>query len=418
MAGYPLAGVRVVELTWFIAGPLVGRWLADQGADVIKIETGTRIDPARGVPPFPAEVPPPARTIEMSGWFNSYNAGVRSVALDLASEAGVELLRGLIAASDVFIENFTPGTVERWGLDEAGVRALRPDIVMVRMPLVGSEGPRAGLAGGGNHLTALGGLMSACGPLGGDPSPVGPRGVMPDHATNPMNATIAVLAALHRRRRTGRGQLIEVPQLESVASVMGLALVEHALTGAVRGVQGNRSPAAAPHNAYRCRDAGDGRERWLAIAVHDDREWRALVEAAADPALDDPRFARAEGRAAHEDELDTLVGAWTRGRVAEELLQALLAAGVPCAPVQDGADLLADEQLRHRGHHERPPHAGVRSPPLARLGFRLGGAEHGPRRSAPHLGEHTAEVLEEVLGLDAPALRESARQGAFGPRSG
>ena len=414
MAGYPLAGVRVVELTWFIAGPLVGRWLADQGADVIKIESGGRLDPARGVPPFPAEVPPLARTIEMSGWFNSYNAGVRSVVLDLSSAAGLELLRGLIAASDVFIENFTPGTVERWGLDYTGVRELRPDIVMLRMPLVGSEGPRAGLAGGGNHLTALGGLMSACGPLGGEPSPVGPRGIMPDHATNPLNAAIALLAAIHHRRRTGRGQLIEIPQLESVAGVLGPALVEHALTGVVRGVQGNRSRAAAPHDAYRCRDGEDGRARWIAIAVHDEAEWRALLDVASEDALADARFASAEGRAAHEDELDALLGGWARGRAVEELVPALLASGVSCAPVQDGADLLADEQLRHRGHYERPPHAGVRSPPLARLGFRLAGAEHGPRRSAPHLGEHTAEVLGEVLELDEAALRERADRGAFG----
>ena len=205
MAGYPLRGLRVLELTWFIAGPLVGRWLADQGADVVKVETPTRVDPARGVPPFPAEVPPQARTVEMSGWFNSYNAGVRSVALDLATDSGLEMLRGLIAESDVFLENFTPGTVERWGLGYDGVRALRDDIVMVRMPLVGSEGPRAGLAGGGNHLTALGGLMSRSGPLGGAPSPVGPRGIMPDHATNPLNATIAILAALRHRRRPGAG---------------------------------------------------------------------------------------------------------------------------------------------------------------------------------------------------------------------
>ncbi len=414
MAGYPLRGLRVVELTWFIAGPLVGRWLADQGADVVKVETPTRVDPARGVPPFPAEVPREARTVEMSGWFNSYNAGVRSVALDLATEPGLEMLRGLVAESDIFLENFTPGTVERWGLGYDGVRALRDDIVMVRMPLVGSEGPRAGLAGGGNHLTALGGLMSRSGPLGGDPSPVGPRGILPDHATNPLNATIAILAALRHRRRTGRGQLIEIPQLESVAGVMGPALVEHQLTGVVRGVEGNRSPAASPHNAYRCRDGSDGRERWVALAVHADDEWGALTGALGERALADPRFADASGRKTHEEEIDALLSAWCGSRGQEEALAALRQAGVPCAPVRDGEDLLADPQLAGRGHYSRPPHEGVRTPPLARLGFRIEGALHGPRASAPHLGEHTAEVLSEVLGLGAPELEERARLGAFG----
>lgn len=414
MAGYPLRGLRVVELTWFIAGPLVGRWLADQGADVVKVETPTRADPARGVPPFPAEVPPPARTVEMSGWFNSYNAGVRSVALDLATDSGLGMLRGLIAESDVFLENFTPGTVERWGLGYDGVRALRSDIVMVRMPLVGSEGPRAGLAGGGNHLTALGGLMSRSGPLGGAPSPVGPRGIMPDHATNPLNATIAILAALRHRRRTGRGQLIEIPQLESVAGVMGPALLEHQLTGVVRGVEGNRSPAASPHNAYRCRDGSDGRERWLALAVHTDDEWVALSGALGERALADPRFAGASGRKAHEEEIDAALSAWCGSRAQEEALAVLRQAGVPCAPVRDGEDLLADPQLASRGHYSRPPHEGVRTPPLARLGFRIEGALHGPRASAPHLGEHTAEVLSEVLGLGAAELDERARGGAFG----
>ncbi len=414
MPGHPLSGLRVTELTWFIAGPLVGRWLADQGAEVIKIETPTRVDPARGVAPFPAEVPPRARTVEMSGWFNSYNAGVRSVALDLATGPGLDLLRRLIAESDVFLENFTPGTVERWGLGYEGVRELRPDIIMVRMPLVGSEGPRSGLAGGGNHLTALGGLMSRSGPLGGDPSPVGPRGIMPDHATNPLNATIAILAALRRRRLTGRGQLVEIPQLESVAGLLGPELLEHQLTGVVRGVEGNRSPQAAPHGAYRCRDGADGRERWIALAVHDDAEWRALCGAADEPALSDPRFAGAPGRKAHEDELDALLAAWAEARGAEEVLAALRGAGVPSAPVRDGRDLLDDPQLTSRDHYVRPPHAGVRSPPLARLGFRIEGAHHGPERSAPHLGQHTALVLSEVLGLGEAEITERSRLGAFG----
>ena len=381
---------------------------------MIKIETLTRVDPARSVAPFPAEVPPGARTVEMSGWFNSYNAGVRSVALDLSTEPGLELLRRLIAASDIFLENFTPGTVERWGLGYEGVRALRDDIIMMRMPLVGSEGPRSGLAGGGNHLTALGGLMSRSGPLGGDPSPVGPRGIMPDHATNPLNAAIALLAALRRRRLTGRGQLIEIPQLESVASVLAPELLEHQLTGTVRGVEGNRSPAAAPHNAYRCRDGSDGRERWIAIAVHDDAEWHALAAAAAGGALADPRFADARGRKAQEEELDARISEWCRPRPLEEVLAALRAADVPCAPVRDGQDLLDDAQLASRDHYVRPPHRGVRTPPLARLGFRIEGALHGPRDSAPHLGEHTAQVLSEVLGLGEEELTERSRLGAFG----
>ena len=358
----------------------------------------------------------------MSGYFNSYNSSVRSVTLNLGHDRGVELLRALIATSDVLIENFTPGTMERWGLGPDEVRTLRPEIVMVRMPLVGSVGPRAGIAGGGNHLAAMGGLMSVCGPEGGEPSPVGPRGILPDYATNPMNASIALLAALHARRRTGRGQLIEIPQFESVANVMGPALLECALTGTVRGVAGNRSARSAPHNAYRCRDGDGDRQRWVAIAVRTDDEWRAMAsemtgemtgETGRALGPEDGRFATLADRKAHERELDALIERWTLRRTADEVVTVLQAAGVPAAPVRDGFDLLEDEQLRYREHYARPVHEEVRTPPLNRLGFRLGAASHGPVTAAPLLGEHTDQVLGKVLGLSPTEIAAARESGAL-----
>ncbi|MFN8532000.1 MAG: CoA transferase [Dehalococcoidia bacterium] len=408
--GLPLSGLRAVVLTWHIAGPLVGKWLADQGAKVIKVESASRPDPGRMVGPYPPEIPPAARTLDMGSWFNSFNSSVQDITLDLTNPAGVRLLRALVAQADVLVENFAPGTLDRWGLDWAGATALRPDLIVLSMPLVGRVGPRSGLSGGGNHLTGLSGLSSICGMEGGDPAPVGPTGIFPDYGPNPLNATIALLAALDFRQRTGEGQHIEIAQFESMVTTTGPALLEFAANGTVQTRMGNRSPSAAPHNVYPCRP--DDKPRWCAIAVETDAQWRALADVAGLP--NEARYSTAEGRKGAERELDRLITTWTEDRTVEEIVTTLQGVGVPAAPVQDGADLLRDVQLVHRGHFQWLPHPalGVRIP-LTRLGFRLTETPVGPVAPAPLLGEHTDAILSGVLGLSDSEIDGLHKSGAL-----
>lgn len=410
---FPLRGLRAVALTWHIAGPLVGRWLADQGAEVLKIETRHRPDPGRASGPFPPEVPPERRSANMAGWFNSFNCGVHDVTLDLTKTKGVELLRELVAKSDILVENFAPGTLDKWGLNYEGAKALKQDIIMISMPLVGSVGPRAGLSGGGNHITGLSGLSYICGVEGGEPAPVGPRGVYPDYGPNPLYGSIALMAALYHRQQTGEGQHIEIAQFESLATMTGTALLEYAANGTNQTRMGNRSRHAAPHNAYRC--LAGGRERWCAIAVETDGQWRALSRVVGDERLTlDPRFATLAGRKAAEDEIDRIVESWTSKRTVEDVVETLQAVGVPSAPVNDGFDMLRDPQLLYREHFRSLPHPEVGDIlPIFRLGFRLEKGLLGPTAPSPLLGQHTNDVLSDVLGLPDADLRELGAAGVL-----
>lgn len=412
-AEFPLHGLRAVELTWHIAGPLVGRWLADQGVDVLKIETRLRPDPARGSGPFPPEIPPEARTINMAGWFNSFNNGTRDVTIDLTKPEGVELLRALVAKSDILVENFAPGTLDKWGLDYEGAKKLKPDIVMISMPLVGSVGPRAGLSGGGNHITGLSGLSYICGAEGGAPAPVGPRGIYPDYGPNPVYGSIALMAALYHHQQTGEGQHIEIAQFETLSTMTGSALLECAANGTNQIRMGNRSRYAAPHNAYECRP--EGRPRWVAIAAETDEQWPALARAMGREDLaSDASLATARGRKAAEVRLDTALAVWVSNKRVNDVVETLQAAGVPAAPVNDGYGLLEDPQLRFRGHFRTltHPEVGDRMPHF-RLGFRLERGELGPVEPSPVIGQHTNEVLRDVLGLSESRIQQLETAGAL-----
>lgn len=408
-----LTGLRVIELGWYIAGPLAGKILADQGAEVLKIESALRPDPARYVGPFPPDVPLPERTLEMATWFSLFNSSVKSIALNLADPRGLDLLRGLVAQADVLIENFAPGTMERWGLDYAGAAALKPDIIMVRMPLVGSAGPRAGLSGGGNHLTGFSGLQYLTGLEDGEPSPVGPRGIYPDYGPNPLHAVIAVLAALNRRSQTGKGQEIELAQFESMVTVNGTALLEYAANASVEGRMGNRSRWAAPHNIYRCRDTNE-LDGWCAIAVETDDQWNALAHVIGpDTLAANARLRDVAGRKAAEDDIDREIERWTAARDVDEVVETLQAAGVMASRVAGPVDLLRDPQLAHREQYRYLPHPAMDRLPLNRLGFRFEKLGMGPLTSSPLLGQHTDESLASVLGLSADEIAALHTEGVL-----
>lgn len=390
----PLEGVRVLDLTWVGAGPIGTKIMAEFGAEVIKVESRTRPDPLRRTGPFaPGDDP-----LERSGYFADRNAGKQSISLDLTDPQARDVVLRLAAVSDVCAQSFRPGTMEKWGLGYEDLITVRPDIIYLAMPMQGETGPHSRFSGFGATLVALCGLHELCGYP--DREPVGTGTNYPDHVPNPLHAVFATLTALSHRARTGRGQRIELSQLESTINVIGPG-IEQAARGRTPERRGNRVDYAAPHGVFPA--AGD--DRWVAIAVLDDIHWRALAEATNIPALMTSGWDVLEGRRAAESEIEAVLSEWTSQRDADEVATLLTAAGVPASAVRDAAELLDGASgLRARGafttlHH---PVMGdtVYTAPTPRLS-RTPGQLTTP---APLLGQHTDAVLQDVLGMDASEI--------------
>ncbi len=391
----PLDGVRVLDFTWVVAGPVAARILADLGAEVIKVERPNATDFG-------------ARRGGLSG---TLSRGKRSVVLNLADERGRALARRLGAVSDVVIDNFSARVMTNLGLDYDALRTLRPDIICARMTGFGLTGPSRDHVSYGPTLQALTGYTLMMAEPGASPAGFGYS--YADLAGGNAGA-LAVLAALWQRQTTGRGQLIDLSQYEVAASLVGPLLLERALDGDTSRPAGNASQEepGAPHGVYPC--AGD--DRWLAITVFSDDDWRRFTGTIGDPAWTrEERFATRAGRLAHAAALDELVAAWTRTRDAEDAMGHLQRAGVAAGLVADARDLcVRDPQLAARGHFvEVPtPEGGtvrMDGPPylLSETPARVSGP-------GPLLGEHTDAVLARVLGCRADELATLRAAGVIG----
>jgi crotonobetainyl-CoA:carnitine CoA-transferase CaiB-like acyl-CoA transferase len=400
----PLADVRVLDFCWVGAGSYTTKILADLGADVIKVESTTRVDTLRTSPPFKDGVP----GINRSGYFADRNAGKRSITLNMKHEDGQAIARELLAVSDIVTNNFSPGTMDRLGLGYARAREIKPDVIYVSMSMQGADGPSSTGIGYGLTIAAFSGLHLLSGYP--DRPPVGTSTHYPDHVPNPCHAVFATLAALRHRRRTGEGQAIEIAQTEPTIAMVGGAFVEYERTNVEPARRGNASPLAAPQGVYPCADG-----RWLAIAVGSDAQWDALVRVLDEPEL----IARHDWRAAsvrleHAAEIDEIVAGCTRGRSDIDLMHQLQAAGVPAGAVLDAADLVdRDPQLAHRGHWVRLPHPEMgqtlyNSPP-----FRMSRSNATLRGPAPLIGEHTRSVLRDVLGRTTDDINVLAERCAL-----
>ena len=390
-----LEGVRFADLTWAGAGPFATKVFADFGADVIKVESSTRVDPVRLGGPYRDGV----AGVNRSGYFASRNTGKRSVALNLKSAEGLAVVRDLIRRADVVSNNFGPGAMDRLGLGYEDVKQIKPDIIHLSMPMYGEDGPLSSLLGVGMTISAVTGMMSLTG-YGGGP-PIGPGTHFPDHAANPYHAAFAVLAALRHRRRTGRGMKIDLAQVESTINTLGIPVLEHALTGEEPERIGNRSLHHAPHNLFRCQ----GEDDWCAIAVMTDAQWRTLAKVIGrDDLRADADLATAPGRLRRIDELEAAVSHWTATRAAAEIMQTLQGAGVPAGVVSDPRTLIErDAQLRHRGYWQQLDHPELQMATYTSPPFRLDG-ERVELSRPPLLGEHTDAVLGGMLGYSADRI--------------
>lgn len=401
-AAAPLAGLRVADFSWVVAGPVVGRALADFGATVVRVESSTRIETARMMQPFHGGRP----GREKSALYGTCNAGKYGLSLDLGQESGRAVARDLADWADVVIESFAPGQMRRWGLDYPTLSARRPRLIMLSSSLMGQTGPAHGLAGYGNIGASLSGYQDLVG--WPDRPPIGPFGPYTDYVA-PRFALTALLAAWDRVRRGGAGCYLDVAQTEIGIFLLSPQLAHHAATGVVARRMGNADLAAAPHGVYPCRPAGVA--RFVAIACTTDAHWHALAAElglALDPSLD-----TVAGRLAVADRLDAVLAEWTAARTAEEVQARLQAVGVPAHVCANSADWIADPQLAHRGHARTLAHPRFGTTVVEGPRYLLSETPGQVSRPAPVLGEHNEYVLRELLGYDAATVAELAEAGVL-----
>jgi crotonobetainyl-CoA:carnitine CoA-transferase CaiB-like acyl-CoA transferase len=400
----PLEGIRVADFSWVWAGPFCAMQLAHLGAEVIRIESQGRSDAARRLPILPVGM---EHTLNRSGYFNQWNQGKKSVLLNLAAPQAIEVARRLIAHCDVVVENFATGVMERLGLGYERLREIRPDIIMASISGYGHTGPQASYMGYGPAIVPLSGLASLSGYSGGGPKELG---ISYGDPTGGLTAAAGILAALVARRRTGRGQHIDVALWEATAALVAEGWMEYAMNGRAPERMGNRDPWMSPNDCF----PAAGEDAWVTIACADDEEWRSLARAMGRPELGaDPRFATLRDRKANEDALDAEIGAWTRTRDRWEITRLLQAAGVAAFPSMSSRDLAADPQLLGRGFFTRLPHAEVGVRTHAGIPWVLAHSPNGVRSPAPLIGEHTDSVMSELLGMTAEEIARLRTEKVF-----
>lgn len=419
--GLPFEGLKVLDLAWVVAGPVIGRMLADYGATVVRVESTRRVDTTRVMGPFPGG----RIDIRQSALWENCNAGKLGLALDLNSPGGQQVARDLARWADVLIESFSPGQMERWGLGWETLRAANPSLVMLSTSLMGQTGPFSSVAGYGNIGAAYAGFQQLVG--WPDEFPVGPYGPYTDYV-GPRFASVALLAALDHRRRTGEGCRLDVSQAEAGMQFLAPQIADFSVSGRIARHEGNRDPQMAPHGVFRCRGTapsgaivGTVREQptdrhpaWVAIAVRSDAEWQALAALIGGETLaGDPRYATLEGRKAHEDALEALIDEWTASRGAQEIVESLQWLGVPAHLAASSLDAVEDPQLREREHFVALAHPLMGTSWVEGARHRLSESPGAPQRCGPTPGHDNEQVLRSLLGYGDDEIRSLQDAGVL-----
>ncbi|WOP16807.1 CoA transferase [Ottowia sp. SB7-C50] len=400
-----LHGVKVLDLTRVIAGPLCTQVLADMGATVYKIEKPGEGDDTRRMGPFLPDAASGGDSND-SALYLAYNRGKRSITLDIATPEGATLARQLAAQCDVVVENYKAGSLARYGLDEPSIRALRPDIVYCSVTGFGPDGPYAARPAYDFILQGLAGVMSTCGQPDGTPGAGAMRTAIPitDVVTG-LYATIGILGALHHRRETGQGQHVDAAMLDASVALNGHLALGYLMTGKVPARIGNTNPIASPSEVFDCADGQ------LIVAAGNNGQFTALCGVLGRPEyVSDLRFSTNVQRVQHRAALRDLLAPLLRQRARAELLAAFEQAGVPCGPINDMAQVFEDPQTRHRELAFTLPHGRGTDVPSLRNPIRY---SQTPLhyRAAPMLGQDSDEVLAQALGLDADALGDLRKRG-------
>ena len=375
MNDLPLNGIRVVDLSWIIAGPTSTRFLAGMGAEVIKVGSARRPDPSTGSPPFQA-----------------YNQSKSYCSLNISDPKGLELVKQLLAISDVVIENFAVGVIERLGLSYDVVRAHRPDIIMVSSSGTGHTGPDKDYVAYGSLLQHYTGWNSISGNPQGEPV----AGGLWAAPWVGMELAMVTAAALNNRAITGQGQYVDFSMAEALSAALPGAILDYQMNDRVPELMGNRDALYAPHGVYHCA----GSDRWVASAITNDEEWNSLCHLIQRPDLGvDPRFASLEGRRKYQDDLDAAISQWTIQYEDYEAMRLLQDAGVPSGPSLDIGRVFDESQLRDSGYLKPLQMRDGELRDLPGLPWRFDGVEGPNLTEAPVLGQHNEYVYQELLGL-------------------
>ena len=396
------AGLKVADFAWVGVGPLISKALADHGATVAHIESSTRPDVLRGGPPFKDGEP----GLDRSQFVANFNSSKLGVAINLATDEGLELARELIAWADVVVESFTPGTLAKFGLDYESISRDRPELVMLSTCLRGQTGPERTFAGFGLHGACLAGLDQVTGWPDRDPS--GTWGAYTDFIA-PRFGVAALTTALLHRARTGEGQHVDLAQTEAGIQFATPVVMDYLVNGRVAGPNGHASATACPHGTFRAA----GTQRYVAIATETAEQWRALVEAAGLERWRDAEFDALEARIANKAAIEADLAAWCEPQDAWAIADALAAAGVPASAVQRPSDLYRDPQLAHREFFVTLDHSVMGPTPYDGHVTKFSGTPGILAKAAPALGEDTFHVLSELVGVDEERLAVAAAAGAL-----
>ena len=420
MKAAPLAGIRALELAEIWAGPFCGVLLGDMGAEVIKVEALQRIArgpirPAPNTPGYP-DYDPGERPWNRQSNFNAVNRNKFGITLDLTSEQGVDAFKRLVNISDVVFTNFAFGVMDRLGIGQEALRAIKPDLIALFTPGYGNTGPYKSHRSMGMAIDAMTGHSA----LRGYPDLDLSHNSLVHHpdAVGGVTAAFAICAALHYRARTGKGQFIDLSQAESFMPHLGEIFLENQMSGKRRERRGNSHPRMSPHGCYRC----DGDDAWVSIAVRSRREWERFCDVIEQSHLAaDARFASLDDRLANRDALDAIISGWTSRRERHDITAQLQAAGIPAAPVLDcGADTYDDPHLQARQYFQIVTHADAGAYPMSGPVWSfLSQADDDARtpnrhEPAPMLGEHNHQLLGDLLGYTPDTLKSLENANIIG----
>ena len=398
-----LEDLKVLDFGWAIAAPTLCWFLSTHGATVIRVESSKRPDVYRVSAPYKDKKP----GLNRAGFFAYPNVNKLSICLDLTVDKGVEIAKRLVAWADVVVDNFRVGPMEKWGLGYTDLKKIKPEIIMLRTTNQGLTGPYNKHAGWGWQLAGLSGLSHLSGWPDREPLSFG----MPyTDVIAPRFGVAALMAALVHRKRTGKGQLIDLSQLETSLQFIGTAMLNFFVNKEESKRTGNTCSFAAPHGVYRCK----GDDRWCAISVFTDEEWQRFCQAMGSPLwATEEKFRLLLNRKKNEEELNGLVEGWTIQRTAEDVMTVMQNAGIPAGVVKNGKDLFEDPQLHYRNYFWRMGHPEMGE--FYHLGspFHLGETPAKPRMPAPCLGEHNEYVCTKILGISDSEFLELLAMGVF-----
>ena len=412
----PLRNYRVLDLSRIWAGPYCTKLFADMGAEIIKMESLSVYDshrgpvsPARGIAAYP-DGEPGEEPWNRNGWFNCLHMSKYGVTLELTKDEGRRVFEKLVSVSDVVIENFRQGSLERLGYTYEELRNHRPDLIYVSMPAFGNTGPWKGYLGYGIGQEQLSGMAHMTGYRGEGPMK---SGINHGDPITGSPAAGVLMAALRHRRKTGKGMFIDVSQQESSVALMGPEVLAYQMTGQEPERQGNRSGWYAPANSYPCA----GEDRWVTITTTNEEQWQNLAKVmGTSGVVGDSRFANLAQRRENHDELDRIISEWTIGQEVYAVTQKLQEAGVPAGPVLRGPDLLEDPHYKDRGTFVTINHSQVGPKQYPGIPWRMSATPGQVRWPSPTLGQHNREVYSELLGLTGIEIDQLDETGIIGTK--